>query len=162
MAASTVFVYTRNSAKGRWSRYVFPFSIDAFAQLADDLYIRSGDTIKRVSEQANRDVHQGATVNFDGTVQWPWLEMGQPGVTKMLEGFDIVASGTPSVSIGYDQRDTAAFTTPYQIPADTVPGDIIPLPVSAPTFSLKVTFAGGQAWSLWQCLLYLSDNRTAT
>ena len=159
---TTVFVHTRNSAKGRWSRYLFPFSIDAFAQLANDLYIRSGDTIKRVSEQATSDVHNGATVGFPGTVQWAWLEFGQPGVTKMLEGFDVVASGTPSISVGYDQRNLDAFTDPYAIPADTIPGDMIPLPVSGPTLSVKLDFAAGTPWSLQQVLLYLHDNRAGS
>lgn len=162
MTDSTVFVHTRNGSKPRWSRYVFPFSIDAFAQLTDDLFIRSGDTIKRVSEQAVSDVHNGTAIDFGGVVQWPWLEVGQPGVSKMLEGFDIVATGTPSVSIGYDQRNPDAYTTPYQVPADTVPGDIIPLPVVGPSFSLKVEFGGGEAWNLYQALLYVHDNAAGT
>lgn len=158
----TVFVHTRNSPKGRWSRYVFPFSIEAFAQLADSLYIRSGDTIKRVSESAVNDVHLGETVGFTGAVQWPWLDCGQPGATKMLEGFDLVAAGTPSVSIGYDQRNPATFTDPYTVDADTVTGDIIPLPVSGPSFSLKVEFAAGERWNLWSASLYVHDNNPAT
>jgi hypothetical protein len=159
---ATVFVHTRNSAKGRWSRYVFPFSIDAFAQLADDLYIRSGDTIKRVSEAAVTDIHNGATIGFTGSVQWPWLDCGQAGATKMLEGFDLVAAGTPSVSIGYDQRNLSTFTDPYTVDPDTVTGDIIPLPVSGASFSLKVDFAAGERWNLWSALLYVHDNQAAT
>jgi hypothetical protein len=77
----------------------------------------------------------------------------------MLEGFDIVGSGTPSVSIGYDQTDVTAFTTPYEVSPDTLTGGIIPLPVAAPTLSVKVSYAGGEAWSLQAVQLYLDDMR---
>lgn len=157
MPSSTAFIYTVNGGKGKWSRYVFPFSVDAFAQLGDDLYIRHGDTISVVDETLAVDQVDGAGIPFDGLVQWGWLDCGQPGVTKELEGFDVVGSGTPSVSIGYDQRNVSAFTEPYAIDADTVPGDIIPLPVVAPSLSVKLAFAGGSAWSLQSVTLYLRD-----
>ena len=44
-------------------------------------------------------------VPFEGSIQWPWLEFGQPGVTKMLYGFDIVGEGAVSVSFGIDQSN---------------------------------------------------------
>ena len=75
----------------------------------------------------------------------------------MMEGFDIVSEGTPSVSIGYDQRNVAAFTAPYTLSPDTLPGGIIPFPVSAPSFSLKVEFAAGEEWSLSACSLSFFD-----
>jgi hypothetical protein len=90
-------------------------------------------------------------------VQWGYLDCGPAGQTKMLTGFDIVASGNPSVSIGYDQTDATRFTAPYAIGPDTLPGALIPLPVAAPSFSPKVTFAGGQKWSVQQMSLYLDD-----
>jgi hypothetical protein len=158
---SRVFVYTMTSTGrvGAWSRYTFPFAVDAFAQLGNDLYIRNGDTVSRVVEGAPTDETADGPQGFDGTVQWNWLDFGQPGVTKMLEGFDVVSEGVPSVSVGYDQRDLAAFTEPYAVPADTLPGGIIPLPVSGPSFSLRVDFEPGVPWELSAATLYLHDNR---
>jgi hypothetical protein len=156
---STVFVHTSSARKSKWSRYTLPFSVEAFAQLGDALYVRHGNSISVVSESAVTDEVDGAPVEFTGAVQWGWLDVGQPGVDKMLEGFDVVATGTPSVSIGYDQRNAAAFTTPYEVDPDTVPGNIIPLPVVAPSLAIKVDFAGGEAWSLSQINLYLHDER---
>jgi hypothetical protein len=152
-----IFVYsmTQTGNVGAWSRYTLPYAVDAFAQLGNDLLIRSGDSVYRVAESAVDD----AGVGFDGTVQWNWLDMGQPGVTKMLEGFDVVSEGVPSVSIGYDQRDRAAFTEPYAVAADTLPGGIIPLPVSGPSFSMRVDFAPGEPWELSAATLYMHDNR---
>ena len=157
--ATTVFVYTmtKTGKVGAWSRYTFPFSVDAFTQLGNSLYVRHGDEIGVVTEGAVADEVGGTSVPFTGTVWWPWLDFGQPGVTKMMEGFDIVSEGTPSVSIGYDQRNVAAFTAPYTLSPDTLPGGIIPFPVSAPSFSLKVEFAAGEEWSLSACSLSFFD-----
>lgn len=158
-----VFVYTMNQIGqvGAWSRYLLPFSVDAFAQLGNDLYVRHGDTVSVMDESAVTDEVGGVQTPFTGTVQWPWLDMGQPGVTKMLEGIDIVASGAPSIEIGYDQTNAAAFTPPYALDPDTLPGGIVPLPVAAPSLAVRVTFAGGQAWSLNAIGLYLHDDREA-
>jgi hypothetical protein len=155
---STVFVFTMNAGKGKWSRYAFPFSVDAFAQLGNDCYIRHGDVVSKVDESAVADEVDGAPVNFDGIVQWGWLDFGSPGQTKMLSAFDIVGSGNPSVSIGYDQTDPTRFTDPYAVDPDTMTGAPIAMPVAAPTFSLKVTFPGGQKWSIQSAQLYLDDS----
>lgn len=156
--SSTVYVFTINGGKGKWSRYVFPWAVDAFAQLGNDLYIRHGDEVSIVSEDAVTDDVNGVVTDFSGVVWWPWLDNGQPGVTKMLESLDYVGTGQgPSISIGYDQRSLTAFTTPYQIEDDTLPGDPIPLPVGGPTLSVKLDFAGGAAWSVNQVTLNLSQ-----
>lgn len=152
-----IYVYTMNAGKGKWSRYTFPFSVDAFAQLGNDCYIRHGDVVSKVDESAVADEVAGAPVNFDGIVQWGYLDLGSPGTTKMLDGFDIVGTGNPSVAIGYDQTDMSRFTPAYAIGPDTVPGAIIPMPVAAPSFSVKVTYPGGQKWSLQSVQLYLDD-----
>ena len=159
MTRATALVYTMNAGRGKWSRYVFPFSVDAFAQLGDDLYIRSGDRVLRVVEGLATDDVDGVATGFPGIVQWPWLDMGAPGATKMLEGFDLVASGSPSVSVGYDQRIAGAFTTPYSVNPDTLPGGVIPLPVMGPSFALRVDFAPGSNWSLQAANLYVDDTK---
>lgn len=156
---TTVFVYTmtKTGKVGAWSRYTFPFSVDSYAQLGNALYIRHGDEISVVSESATSDDVGGVAINFTGTVWWPWLDFGSPGGTKMLEYVDVVAEGTPSLSIGYDQRNVAAFTAPYTIDADTYAGGPIPMPVAAPSLSVRLDFAGGQQWSLSAVNLSLFD-----
>jgi hypothetical protein len=151
---TTVFVHTRNTqGPGKWSRYVFPFAVDAFAQLGNVLYVRHGDYVSRVDEDAVTDDVAGSPVAFDGVVQWPWLDFGQAGVTKMLRGVDIVAEGSPTLQVGYNQRSTAAYTTAHTIDPDTLNGGMVPIRCRAPTFSLKLTFAGGEAWRLMSAAL---------
>jgi hypothetical protein len=156
---STVFVFTMSGRKGKWGRYSFPWGIDAFAQLGDNLYIRHGDIVSRVDASVDTDEVDGVATAFTGTVWWPWLDFGNPGATKMLEGFDYIGTGQgPSIQIGYDERNPATMTTAYALDNDTLPGGMIPLPVSGPTFSVKLTFAGGAAWRVDAVTLYLFDN----
>lgn len=153
-----VFVCTVSAGQGKWSRYLFPWSIDAFAQLADTLYIRHGDEVSVVTDAVDTDDVAGVPTAFTGTVQWPWLDCGQPGMVKMMESFDYVGTGQgPSVAIGYDQANLGAFTPDYLISTDTLTGEPIPLCVAAPTLSVKLTFAGGAAWSLIEVILHVDD-----
>lgn len=162
MSATTVFVYTMNKVGdvGAWSRYVFPFPIDDFAQLGDFLYIRSGDDVLKVDPDAvvdfQGDLRQST---FEGVIQWPWLDFGAPGVTKQLVGFDIVGKGTAAIQIGYDQSNQGAYTTAFDVPADSVPGMMIPLPVMAPSMSVKLTYAGGQKWQFNALNVTVQDMR---
>jgi len=157
MATNQVFIYTMNRGinQGAWSRYVFPWNIEHFAHLQNNLYARHGDSVSVVVNDSLTD--DGTP--FDGVIQWPWLDFGAPGVNKMLTGFDIVGEGTSSIEIGYDQTALGSFTTAYPIPVDTYPGQIIALPVMAPSMSVRLTYDGGQAWQ-WNALsLYLQDMR---
>ena len=43
------------------------------------------------------------------------------------------------VSLGYDERNTASFTTPVTLPTDTRPGQIVPVPVAGPSMAPKLT-----------------------
>jgi hypothetical protein len=170
---STVFVYTMNRTGevGAWSRYLFPFAtIDAFCQLNDQLYIRSGDDILMVDPTALYD-YTGDTylsgnrqVAFPGVVQWPYLDFGQPGVTKQLDGIDVVATQgtTLSVDIGYDQSSLSTFTTAFNVPVDTQPGTMIPIPIMAPTFSIRLSMTSTDAWQVDAVTVYLRDARVTS
>lgn len=157
-----VFVYsmTKVGSVGAWSRYAFPFVVDDWAIAGDSLYLRSGDYIHRVEEGALGDeVAPGEVVPFEGLIQWPWLDFGQPGVTKMLHGFDVVGTGAVSVSFGIDQSNGGLFTPPYTVPADTVPGNVIAMPLAAPSLSVRLTYDGTEAWEWNAFALYLQDLR---
>jgi len=155
------FVLTMNGGKAdmSWSRYVFPSAIDDWTLQDGALYLRSGDKVWLVDDDTLIDDSGGSNVTFEGHVWWPYLDFGALGVTKSLIGFDIVADGTYSVSIAYNQKDASQFTTPYTIAGDTVPGDIIPLPVSAPSMQLRLVFAGNEAWEWSTSALHLQDFR---
>jgi hypothetical protein len=157
-----VFVYsmTRIGQVGAWSRYVFPFAVEDWAVKGDDLYLRSGDSVRRYDDALVGDeLASGVIQPFQGMVQWPWLDFGQPAVTKMLYGFDIVGTGEVSVQFGYDQTNGGTFTDPYLVPADTVPGPVIPMPLAAPSLAVRLTYDGSVQWQFNAFNLYLQDQR---
>lgn len=158
------FVLTMNGGKQdmSWGRYTFPSAIDAWAIQDSVLYLRSGDKVWKFDEATLRDDEGGANVQFVGRVWWPYLDFGALGVTKQMIGFDIVADGTYTVSFGYNQKDDSQFTTPYSIDGDTLVGDIVPMPLAAPSFQLRLEFAGNEAWEWSASALHLQDWRATS
>lgn len=168
---TTVLVLTKRKKGGGWSRYVYDFQVESFAQLGDDLYMLAyypggGVGVLKMEDGYNFDdvLESPAPTIFDttafpGRVAWPFLDNGVPGVTKELEAIDYVGEGqAPSISIAFDQRNPAYATDPYLIDNDTLPGCPIPIPVSAPTMSPVLDFAGGAAWRILTMNLYFYDS----
>lgn len=162
--STTIFVYTmsRQGEVGAWSRYLFPGHVDKFCKFGDDLYIRAGDDVLKVDETASMD-YAGDSRNkvFNGIVQWPWLDFGQPGVSKQLIGMDFVSTSTNvQVDLGYDESNQNSFTPAYQTGfGDTVPGTFIPFPILVPSFSIRLTFSSLDFWELQAVNVYLQDQR---
>lgn len=157
---STVFVYTmtRVGSVGAWSQYVYPFpTIDAFSQLGTVIYIRAGDDVLRVDETADTDYSgDPREVLFDGVVQWHWLDFGAPGEDKTLFGFDHVGEGSPTIAFGYNQKDKAAFTDAYPVPGDTVPEEVIPFDLTAPSISVRLVYPSTEHWHFQALNLYFA------
>jgi len=157
------FVLTMNGGRSdmSWSRYTFPTPVDDWTIQNQDLFLRSGDKVWRVDDDVFVDDFGDTNVEIIGRIWWPYLDFGALGVTKKLIGFDTVAEGEYSVSIGYNQNDVLQFTPPYTIAGDTIPGDIIPIPVSAPSLQLRLQFENNtmNAWEWSASALHLQDFR---
>jgi hypothetical protein len=154
------FVYTMNQlgGGGSWSRYLFPFNIDAYAQLGNDLYLRDENACRKMTASANYDEMPGTPntkVYFDSVVWWPWLDFGNTN-DKVLEGFDIVGDGTPTIQFGYSQANQGYFTEEYTVDPDTIEGGMIAMSLCAPSLSPKITYKGapGNFWKLDQFAMY--------
>jgi hypothetical protein len=157
------FVLTINGRDMSWSRYVFPEQITDWTVLGEDLYLRTAsDKVWRVDEEALADDVGGEVaegVPFDGYIAWPYLELGGMGVSKMMHGFDLVGEGEVAVSFGFDQSNHALATPEYTVTAETLTGGVIPMPISGPSFQLRLRFPGGQAWRWESAVIYLQDLR---
>lgn len=164
------FVLTINGAKARsWSRYTFPEAITDWTIHEGDLYLRTSENkVWKVDSEVlyddfveDYDYEVSVGVDIVGIVQWPHLDMGSLGVNKALIGFDLVCDAPEgvAVSVGYDQRNLNARTADYTVDADTLPGQPVPIPVTAPSFDLRLTFAAGQAWEFQAANLYIQDRR---
>ncbi len=151
------FVLTINGLQGTksWSRYIFPQVITDATLNAGSLYLRtSGSLVWQIN--ANTLLDDSGTVTevpFDSVIQWPYLDMGALGLNKMLIGVDLVGDGATILQIGFDQQDHSTFvddpnfatstgvTTPYFVQIDdTVPGQPLPIPVNAPSYTMILTF----------------------
>ncbi len=168
------FVFTVNgSGRRTWSRYVFPDSITDWCLNNSTLYLRTaGNLIWRLDDSTLVDDFGGANTAFPGVIQWPYLDMGQFGINKMLVGLDIVGTGDVQIQIGWDETDLTSFndnagfstslsvTPSYNLSiADTVPGEPLPFPIDAPSLTVIFTFPGNQAWSWQAANLYMTDAR---
>jgi hypothetical protein len=160
------FVLTMNGGKRdmSWSRYVFPSDIDDWTILDEDLMLRSGDKIWRLDDAAERDDQVGDPASsgtaFVGRIWWPYLDFGRFGGDKQMIGFDLVATGAVTVTFGYDQTNDAIATDAYLLAAgDTLPGTIVPMPITGPSFQLRLEFTADQStpWEWSGAILYLED-----
>lgn len=165
---TTVMVLTMNGGPkdASWSRYEFPANITDWTVLGTSLYLRAGDLVWRLSDEALLDDEfetteaGGENVDFEGYIAWPYLDFGILGIDKMMEGFDVVADGTFRVSFGYSQRDTSLATDAYALTGDTLDGTMIPMPLTAPSFQMRITFDANQAWEWTASNLYINNEGT--
>ena len=144
------FVLTVNGPKDlSWSRYVFPEALTDWTLHGDELHLRTaGNKVWKMDPDALRDDEDGTPVEFEGVLHWPFLDFGSMGVDKELEGLDVTCTAPEgvAVSVGWNQKNRADRTTDHDVDEDTTTGTIIPLPLTAPSFDLRLTFAGNQAW----------------
>lgn len=157
-----VFVYTMTQIGqvGAWSRYLLPFEVHTWTIQGDSLYLRSANRIYRMVDGAIGDeLSPGVFTPFQGVIQWPWLDFGPAGVTKMLYGFEVVGRGKVGIQVGFDQTNGGEFTPAYQVDPDTLTGGPVPMSMAAPTFAVRLVYDGTEAWQ-WNAFgLYLQDFR---
>jgi len=169
------FVLTINGEKGTrsWSRYIFPDSITDWTLLNGTLFLRTaGNLVLSLDATALQDDVGGTPVNFNSTIQWPYLDYGTIGIGKMMVGVDLTGTGIVTIQVGFREDDLTTFsddpgfatslnvTAPYTINmADTVPGTPIPIRIDSPSYSLILKFGPNQAWTWQMANLYLQDNR---
>ncbi len=126
------FVLTMNGgAKDMsWSRYVFPAEITDWTLLGDDLYLRAGDLVWRVSDEALQDDIRDVPTGFlcEGT---NWETFGPP--TSPPTAFDD-ATGVWHFHVGqtHYEREIYAIETPpatitfhWEITEEPDPGDFL-------------------------------------
>ncbi len=160
-----VYVYSMPELgkRGSWSRYVFPWVLEASTQLNGQLWLRAGNQFFTVDETVHRDeTADGVYAGFEGIVWWPYLDLGMPGTTKKLQSIDISGYGSAALAVAYDPDNGAAITTPYTVGSDTTYGTRVPIALAAPALSFKLTYAADRAgtWQLNSFDVMVQDMRT--
>lgn len=161
------FVMTINGKKNRsWSRYTFPEAVTDWTLDGNDLILRTENhRIWRFTNDALEDDQEispeegGDNAPIFGVMQWPHLDLGTPGVEKQFVGFDLTADAPEGVGVAvcYDQRDPTIRTTNYDMDADSLPGKLVPIPVGAPSFALRLAFEPSQKWEWQMSIMYIQD-----
>lgn len=130
-----LFVYSlsRTAKIAAWSQYFLPNAVDAFAELGQELYIRSGDAVYKLDPLASTD----DGTQFEVLIDMPYMDFKSPGADKRITGVDVVIEGRCEFSIGFDVRDKDAFTSPVRVKGNTRPGGIIPVECVGTEFSLR-------------------------
>lgn len=116
-----------------------------------------GSAINTSGEQSGTHTATSG-VAFEGIIEWPFLDFGSRD-DKQLEGIDLVSDAPAGVtfSIGYNQKDRTQRTAEHSLDEDTLTGTIVPVPMTAPSFSLRLTFAPGQSWEWFSSSMYTVD-----
>ncbi len=113
---------------------------------------QGGAAIATTSAGSGVQTANTAGVPFSGLMQWPYINLSAIGLNDMITGFDLVGTGSVTVSFGYDETNVATVTNGYYLSAaDTVPGQPIGFPVNAPSVSPTLLWAPNQAWE-WQAM----------
>jgi hypothetical protein len=168
-----------------WSRYTFPDVITDWCLLGEVLYLRSAGNLvwqfdyNTLVDDASTGGAGGTNVSFTSTIQWPYLDAGVLGVDKMMVGVDLVGTGACTLQVGWNQQDNTTFsdnagfaTSPNVSPpftvsiVDTVPGEPIPIPMEAPSYTVILSFnsnqpglgaPNSQSWEWEAANLYVTD-----
>lgn len=145
-----VFTYSRVSKVYAWSRYEFPVTIDAMAELGNVLYLRSGDVVYRVDASAYTD---------DGTLytvraRLPFLDAKKPGQLKQWLGVDYVMAGEADCSFLYDPDDEALETDPVAVSGNTAANGMIPVECMSTEIALVFSNRDDADWQLQRIVLY--------
>lgn len=131
-----LFVYSisRTAKIAAWSQYFLSVNVDAFAELGQELYIRSGDAVYKLDEAAKTDDN----TQYDVLIQLPYMNFKKPGTLKRVYGLDVVVEGQCFVSIGFDVRDPDAFTPEVKVKGNTRGGGLIPVECTGTEFSIRL------------------------
>lgn len=145
-----VFTFSRTGKISAWSRYEFPFAIDAAAVYAGTLYLRAGDVVYTLSRSAYADNTTPPTV----TVELPYMNLKSPGVLKMITGFDCVIKGTANFQFRFNPNDESQITSAIQLTGDTHNGTMQPVELCCTSIAPVITHSANEEFEIHSLTIY--------
>lgn len=132
---ATIWVYSfsRASKISAWSKYTLPFSVDDACVLNQELYVRTGNDVYRMSDTVFKD---GVSSIPLVDAQMYYQDAKKPSLLKGFYGIDLVGVGNPMVSflvpvIQPDGTVLVVETGGVELPALTEPGNLYPVELAA-------------------------------
>lgn len=153
--ANRLFVYSisRTAKIAAWSEYFLSVPVDAFAELGQTLYIRSGDAVYKLDDSVSTD--DGS--QYEVLIELPYMDFKLPGNLKQIVGADVVITGRAEFSVGWDSRDPDAFTNAVRVKGNTRPAGTIPVECSGTEFALRFRNYDNQPFQLDSVTIYFND-----
>ncbi len=148
-----VFTISRTSKINAWSRYYFPFVVDNFTKLGEDIYIRSGEDVYIADPDSALD----GTTPIDVNILTGYLPFKRPGRLKHIVGADVVCEGECEFSVLWDARDTSLETSPVTVSGDSRPGPLIPVEVMTTEAAFRFRSRNGKKFRLDSFSIYYHD-----
>lgn len=147
-----MFVYSvsRTSKIAAWSRYELPFAVDAMDELNGVLYLRSGDNVYQLDENAYTDDGR----EYEVVLELPYMNFKMPGVLKRVYGIDLVIQGECYFSMGFDVRNLEAATDEVRVVGNTYGGGLIPVEVTGTEFAPRFRNVTNQPFQLDALTIY--------
>lgn len=140
------YSFSRSSKLSAWSKFTFPFSIDDATVLRQELYVRAGDNVYKMSEAVFKD----GPGDIPLVEIHPYYNDGKvPGVLKQILGMDVMGTGQPTIAQRYyDEDGVERSTSALEYPAMTEQGPTYPVELNATRIAPTITHQRDEAFEL--------------
>ena len=152
-AKAWVYSFSRTSKISAWSYYEFPYAITDVTEMDGDLYFRAGDSVYKLDETAYSD----AGVEFEVSIEFPYLDFKTPGVLKQIISMDTVMVGEASMQIKFDARQQEFITPPIEMVGDTRPGEMTAVEVVSVGIAPVITNTDSNEFELHAITFYYEN-----
>lgn len=151
-----VYSQSKTSKIAAWSQYFMSVEVEAVAQLGQTLYLRSGDAIYKLDDEAATDDGE----QYEVLIILPYLNFKSPGTLKHIYGADVVCDGKGYLSLGFDPRNPDALTPEIPVSGNTRPGGMIPIECSGTDISIRIRNYDDKKFQLNAVTIYYEDEGT--
>lgn len=153
-ATAWVYSFSRTSKLSAWSKFTFPFTIDDATVLDQELYVRTGNDVYKVSTSVTKD---GVSSTPLVDIAMYFQDAQKPGVLKMWWGVDVIGTGTPTISFLHDAADQTLESSTYQYPAITEPGTLNPVELCSTRIAPHIQHQIDEEFEISLVTLYYED-----
>jgi len=153
---STVWAYTfsRTSKISAWSKFTLPFTIDDATVLNQQLYVRTGNDVYRVSDSVFKDGISNIPLV---DVQMFFQDGKKPGVLKQFTGVDTICTGQPTVSYLFAADNQVLESQAYELPAVSEPNELYPVELMSTRIAPHITHQKDEEFEMSSLMLHYND-----
>ena len=148
------YSFSRTSKISAWSKYTFPFDIDDATVLNQELYVRTGNDVYKVSDTVFKD---GVSTPPLVDVQMFYQDGKRPGVTKQFMGMDVIGVGQWTISHLFAADNQTLESQAYEYPAVTEPLDMHPVELLSTRIAPHLTHKKDEAAELSMLMLHYEN-----